>query len=49
LKNVENIIVVNTNGDAPICSISDIVVEGDAEEFIEKLTDKIKQENQIRE
>lgn len=44
LKNVENIISVNTNRDAPICSLSDIVVEGDAKEFIAKLTDKIKQE-----
>ncbi len=44
LKNVENIISVNTNKDAPICSISDIVVEGDAKEFIEKLTGKIKRE-----
>lgn len=48
LKNVENIISVNTNRDAPICSISDIVVEGDAREFIERLTDKIKQEKQSR-
>jgi electron transfer flavoprotein alpha subunit len=44
LKNVENIISVNINKDAPICSLSDIVVEGDAREFIERLTDKIKQE-----
>lgn len=49
LKNVENIISVNTNSDAPICSLSDIVVEGDGEEFIEKLTDKIKQEKRSRE
>lgn len=49
LKNVENIISVNTNSDAPICSRSDIVVEGNAEEFIEKLTDKIKKEKQSRE
>lgn len=49
LKNVENIISVNTNRDAPICSRSDIVVEGDAGEFLERLTDKIKQEKQSRE
>ncbi len=49
LKNVENIVSVNTNRDAPICSRSDIVVEGDAEEFIERLTDKIKWEKQSRE
>lgn len=46
LKNVETIISVNKNKDAPICSISDIVVEGDAREFVERLTDKIKQEKQ---
>lgn len=44
LKNVENIISVNINKDAPICSISDIVVEGDAEEFIERLVNTIKQD-----
>lgn len=42
LKNVENIISVNINKDAPICSLSDIVVEGDAIEFIDKLVEKIK-------
>lgn len=42
LKNVENIISVNINKDAPICSLSDVVVEGDAIEFIDKLTEKIK-------
>lgn len=41
LKNVEYIISVNTNKDAPICSISDLVVEGDAREFIDKLIKKI--------
>jgi len=41
LKNVENIICVNTNKDAPICSLADIVVEGDAIEFIDKLIEKI--------
>ena len=41
LKNIESIISVNTNKNAPICSLSDIVVEGDAVEFIEKLVDKI--------
>lgn len=41
LKNVENIISVNINKDAPICSLSDIVVEGDAIEFIDKLVKKI--------
>lgn len=42
LKNVENIISVNTNRNAPICSLSDIIVEGDSKEFIEKLLAKIK-------
>jgi electron transfer flavoprotein alpha subunit len=41
LKNVESIISVNINKDAPICSLSDIVVEGDAIEFIDKLLKKI--------
>lgn len=41
LKKVENIISVNINKDAPICSLSDIVVEGDAIEFIDKLVEKI--------
>lgn len=44
LKNVENIIAVNIDKDAPICSLSDIVVEGDAIEFIEKLVEKIRHE-----
>ena len=43
LKNVQNIICVNMNKDAPICSLADIVVEGDAIEFIDKLVEKIKQ------
>jgi len=44
LKNVENIISVNIDKDAPICSLSDIVVEGDAIEFIQKLVEKIRHE-----
>lgn len=44
LKNVETIISVNTNKNAPICSLSDLVVEGDAVEFIDKLVNKIKSE-----
>lgn len=44
LKNVENIISVNTYRNAPIFSISDIAVEGDAKEFLVKLIDKIKKE-----
>ncbi|OPA74778.1 hypothetical protein BVG16_23805 [Paenibacillus selenitireducens] len=50
LKNVEYIISVNTNKNAPICSLSDIIVEGDAIEFVKKLVERIKREtpqNQI--
>jgi len=43
LRNVDCIISVNTNPKAPICSISDIVVEGDAVEFAQKLAEKINQ------
>ncbi|MCY6354217.1 electron transfer flavoprotein subunit alpha/FixB family protein [Clostridium sp. ZS2-4] len=42
LKNVDHIISINTNKSAPICSLSDLVVEGDAFEFIDKLVEKIK-------
>lgn len=41
LKNVDYMISVNTNKNAPICSLADIVVEGDAIEFIQKLVAKI--------
>lgn len=41
LKNVEHIVTVNTNTSAPICSLSDMVVEGDAAEFIDKLVMRI--------
>jgi electron transfer flavoprotein alpha subunit len=41
LKNVETIIAVNTNKQAPICSLAALVVEGDAVDFIEKLITKI--------
>ncbi len=47
LNNVENIISVNIDKDAPICSLSDIVVEGDAVEFIERLVKKIKVNREI--
>lgn len=43
LNDVEYIISVNINKNAPICSLSSIVVEGDALEFIDKLLNKIKQ------
>lgn len=37
LKNAEYIISVNSDRHAPICALSDIVVEGDAREFIDRL------------
>lgn len=44
LKNVDNIISVNINRNAPICSLSDIVVEGDAVTFINNLLERINKE-----
>lgn len=41
LNKVNYIISVNTNRNAPICSMSDIVVEGDAVKFIERLVERI--------
>ncbi|WP_319755464.1 electron transfer flavoprotein subunit alpha/FixB family protein [uncultured Sphaerochaeta sp.] len=41
LQNVETILSVNISPDAPICSISDVVVVGEAKTFIEKLLQKI--------
>jgi electron transfer flavoprotein alpha subunit len=46
LRNVETILSVNTHSDAPICSISDVVVVGDAKIFIEKLLQRIALENE---
>lgn len=43
LKNVEHIISVNTNKNAPICSLSDLVVVGDAGKFVDLLMEKINQ------
>lgn len=42
LKDIPYIISVNTNRNAPICSLSDIVVESDAIEFTEKLLERLK-------
>jgi electron transfer flavoprotein alpha subunit len=47
IKHAEYIISVNVNKDAPLCSLSDMVVEGDAVEFAEKLTAKIKDRRKI--
>ena len=44
LRNVDYIISVNTNKYAPICSLSDIVVEGDAYTFIHRLIETIHKE-----
>ncbi len=41
LRHIQSIISVNTNCNAPICSLSDIVVQGDAVEFIDRLMEKI--------
>ena len=41
LQNVETILSVNTSPDAPICSISDVVVVGEAKIVIEKLLQKL--------
>lgn len=41
LKDVDYIVSVNTNKKAPICSMSDIVVEGDAFTFVKKILERI--------
>jgi len=48
LKNIETIISVNTSRMAPLCSLSDIVVEGDALEFIDGLTERIERDRNER-
>ena len=42
LKNAENIITVNPDRLAPICSLSNIVVEADARDFIPRMIERIK-------
>ena len=44
LNRVEHIIAVNTNKNAPMCSLADVVVEGDAKTFVDKLIEKIDRE-----
>ena len=44
LRQVKHIISVNLDKNAPICSLSDLVVEGDAVTFIDKLVEKFAQE-----
>lgn len=45
IRNAEYIISVNTNREAPICSISDIIVEGDGRTFVEGLIKRIEASN----
>lgn len=44
LNHVKHIIAVNTNPNAPLCSLADIVVEGDARTFVEKMIERIDRE-----
>lgn len=41
LQKVEHLIAINTNPESPICALADMVVEGDAKTFIQKLIQKI--------
>jgi electron transfer flavoprotein alpha subunit len=41
IRNAEYVISVNANRHAPICSMSDIVVEGDGRAFVEGLLERI--------
>lgn len=41
LNHVRHLIAVNTNKNAPLCSLADIVVEGDARTFVEKMIERI--------
>jgi len=42
LKNAEHVIAVNSDRHAPICSLADIVVEGDARDFIERMSERLR-------
>lgn len=44
LRNVEHLIAVNTNKDAPICSLANLVIVGDAIEFIDLIVARIQQQ-----
>lgn len=46
IKGAKHIISVNINKDAPLGSISDIVVEGDADRFLDQLIRRIQQHQQ---
>ncbi|MCA1795898.1 MAG: electron transfer flavoprotein subunit alpha/FixB family protein, partial [Desulfobacteraceae bacterium] len=41
LRQITSLISVNTAANAPVCSLSDIVVQGDARKFIDRLLKKI--------
>jgi electron transfer flavoprotein alpha subunit len=45
IRNAEYVISVNTNVQAPICNMSDIVVEGDGRAFVEGLLKRIEVSN----
>ena len=45
LKNVKHIIAVNKKRNAPICSVADLVVEGNGKDFIEKLLVRLNRED----
>ena len=47
LKNVKYLIAVNKNKNAPICSLADIVIEGDAADFAEKLAERCARDQSI--
>ncbi len=44
LNRVKHIIAVNTNKEAPICSLADIIVEGDASTFVRNIIERIDRE-----
>lgn len=43
LRNIKHLVVVNTNPNAPLTALADLVVEGDAVEFIHRFTKRIQQ------
>ncbi len=45
IRNAEYLISVNSNRHAPICNMSDIVVEGDSRAFVEGLLERIEASN----
>lgn len=41
LRNAEYVLAVNPDRHAPICSLADVVVEGDGREFVERLLERL--------